>query len=70
VPDEVLRVSLLDGSEHVVVHPEDVTARDALESLLEGPGGGWFYTGRKEWVRRDAVVRAALEAAPSGQPDG
>ena len=63
-------MTLVDGSEHVVVHPEDVTARDALESLLEGPDGGWFYIGRKEWVRRNAVVRAALEAAPSRQSDG
>jgi hypothetical protein len=63
-------VTLVDGSEHVVVHPKDVTARDALESLLEGPGGGWFCTGSKAWIRRDAVVQVVLEAAPSRQSEG
>jgi hypothetical protein len=58
---ESLRVTLVDGSEHVVVHSGGVAAREALEELLAGRGGGWFYTGDRAWIRRDAVVRVVLE---------
>jgi len=67
--NEVVRVTLVDGSEHVVVTREGVTPRDALANLLEGPGSGWFYTGSLQWVRRDAVVRVALEKEHS-EPSG
>jgi hypothetical protein len=58
---ETLWVTLADGSEHLVVHPEGVAARDALDSLLHGPRGGWFYIGEMEWIRRDSVVRVHLK---------
>jgi hypothetical protein len=62
----VLRVTLSDGTAHRVVHPEGVTAKKALEDLLTGPGGGWFYTGNKTWIRRDAVIRVVLEDENAG----
>jgi hypothetical protein len=66
----VLRVTLSDGTEHQLVHRDGVTAKEALEELLHGPPGGWFYTAKMTWVRRDAVIRVTLEEAAEGPHAG